>query len=120
MDSVLVGLLLFTCITFAHPQQQHSVPSIFIYDDFERCEATASVYCYARTILRVDQFPTGFVVPQTEVSSALVKVFRMILWFEEDSGLVTYPVSYQYLEHGSNCPQASGAVPRAGYLFAGL
>ncbi|XP_040156637.1 regulator of hypoxia-inducible factor 1-like [Anopheles arabiensis] len=76
MDSVLVGLLLFTCITFAHPQQQHSVPSIFIYDDFERCEATASVYCYARTILRVDQFPAGFVVPQTESTDRIVHKHR--------------------------------------------
>uniref|UniRef100_A0A1Y9J0W4 Acyltransferase 3 domain-containing protein n=1 Tax=Anopheles quadriannulatus TaxID=34691 RepID=A0A1Y9J0W4_ANOQN len=77
MDSVLVGLLLFACITFAHPQQQqHSVPSIFIYDDFERCEATASVYCYARTILRVDQFPAGFVVPQTESTDRIVYKHR--------------------------------------------
>uniref|UniRef100_A0A182JNH8 Acyltransferase 3 domain-containing protein n=1 Tax=Anopheles christyi TaxID=43041 RepID=A0A182JNH8_9DIPT len=77
MDRASVVLLLFllTVITVVRPEQ-HSLPSIFLYDDFERCKATASVYCYARTILRVDQFPPGFVVPQTESTDRIVHNHR--------------------------------------------
>ncbi|XP_058123500.1 nose resistant to fluoxetine protein 6-like [Anopheles ziemanni] len=48
------------------------LPPIFMYDDLTQCEAHDSVYCYARTILRVDRFPHGYVLPDTESTSRIV------------------------------------------------
>uniref|UniRef100_A0A2M4AI91 Putative nose resistant to fluoxetine protein 6 n=1 Tax=Anopheles triannulatus TaxID=58253 RepID=A0A2M4AI91_9DIPT len=47
---------------------------IFMYDDLESCTArsNSSVYCYAKTVLPVDQFPAGFFVPQTERTDRIV------------------------------------------------
>uniref|UniRef100_A0A2M4BGF2 Putative nose resistant to fluoxetine protein 6 n=1 Tax=Anopheles marajoara TaxID=58244 RepID=A0A2M4BGF2_9DIPT len=49
-------------------------PNIFMYDDFDSCIARSntSVYCYAKTVLPVDQFPAGFVVPNTESTDRIV------------------------------------------------
>ncbi|XP_053675704.1 nose resistant to fluoxetine protein 6-like [Anopheles nili] len=42
------------------------LPPIFLYDNFRHCELQSSVYCYARTLLREDQFPADFVLPHVE------------------------------------------------------
>uniref|UniRef100_A0A182PUZ9 ZP domain-containing protein n=1 Tax=Anopheles epiroticus TaxID=199890 RepID=A0A182PUZ9_9DIPT len=78
MDVLIYGLLLqlTTFITFVRPEQPSSLPAIFLYDDFGHCKAVASVYCYARTILRVDQFPAGFEIPQTESTDRIVHNHR--------------------------------------------
>uniref|UniRef100_A0A182MJK4 Acyltransferase 3 domain-containing protein n=1 Tax=Anopheles culicifacies TaxID=139723 RepID=A0A182MJK4_9DIPT len=74
--SLLVQLLLLAGGVLAR-SGQHSLPPLFLYDDFGHCEAQASVYCYARTVLRVDQFPADFVVPQIESMDRIVYKHRV-------------------------------------------
>ncbi|XP_058065936.1 nose resistant to fluoxetine protein 6-like [Anopheles bellator] len=71
----IVGLL--SCWSVAQAQlstNRYRPPDLFMYDNFEQCQArsSSSVYCYARTILRVDQFPAGFVVPNTESTDRII------------------------------------------------
>ncbi|KFB48582.1 AGAP007075-PA-like protein [Anopheles sinensis] len=75
------------------------LPPIFMYDDLAQCEARDSVYCYARTILREDRFPIGYVLPDTEVScdkqdvleKCETKCVNVFLAHEFDSSFVRAP-----------------------------
>uniref|UniRef100_A0A182YEG2 Acyltransferase 3 domain-containing protein n=1 Tax=Anopheles stephensi TaxID=30069 RepID=A0A182YEG2_ANOST len=78
MDRSVVKLVLFLTVFGQLPGSESvSVPPIFLYDDFDRCEAQSSVYCYGRTVLRLDQYPAGFVVPQTESMDRIVYQHRV-------------------------------------------
>ncbi|XP_035772652.1 O-acyltransferase like protein-like [Anopheles albimanus] len=69
-----VGMWLLFCWWFVFAVQAedpYRLPEIFMYDDWESCP-NSSVYCYAKTMLRVDQFPAGVVVPDTESTDRIV------------------------------------------------
>uniref|UniRef100_A0A182R4K4 Acyl_transf_3 domain-containing protein n=1 Tax=Anopheles funestus TaxID=62324 RepID=A0A182R4K4_ANOFN len=68
----IVVLLVFLATVAIVRSEPHSVPPIFLYDDFAHCETQGSVYCYGRSVLRVDQYPVNFVVPQTENMDRIV------------------------------------------------
>uniref|UniRef100_A0A182WLD6 Acyltransferase 3 domain-containing protein n=1 Tax=Anopheles minimus TaxID=112268 RepID=A0A182WLD6_9DIPT len=74
--TVMLVLLLLASVVIAR-SERYALPPLFLYDDFGRCEAQASVYCYARTVLRVDQFPADFVVPQIENMDRIVYKHRV-------------------------------------------
>ncbi|XP_053664009.1 nose resistant to fluoxetine protein 6-like [Anopheles marshallii] len=76
MDRTVVLLALLSAVLIVR-SEPHSIPPIFLYDDFDHCKAQASVYCYARAVLRVDQFPADIVVPQTESLDRIVYRHRV-------------------------------------------
>uniref|UniRef100_A0A182J2N6 Acyltransferase 3 domain-containing protein n=1 Tax=Anopheles atroparvus TaxID=41427 RepID=A0A182J2N6_ANOAO len=55
-----------------HVKDDLRLPPLFMYDDFGQCTARDAVYCYARTILRVDRLPIGVVLPDTENTDRIV------------------------------------------------
>ncbi|XP_049541205.1 nose resistant to fluoxetine protein 6-like [Anopheles darlingi] len=61
-------------VSQAQAEGPYRSPEIFMYDDLESCTARSdtSVYCYAKTVLHVDQFPAGYVVPNTETTDRIV------------------------------------------------
>uniref|UniRef100_A0A675B308 Acyltransferase 3 domain-containing protein n=1 Tax=Anopheles darlingi TaxID=43151 RepID=A0A675B308_ANODA len=70
----IVGAWLLLCLSFvSEVQAEESIrlPKIFDYDDWESC-SNSSDYCYAKTLLRVDQFPAGVVVPDTESTDRII------------------------------------------------
>ncbi|XP_052895879.1 uncharacterized protein LOC128303065 [Anopheles moucheti] len=76
MDHIVGLLALLTAVVIVR-SEPHSLPPIFLYDDYDNCQTQASVYCYARAVLRVDQFPADFVVPQTESLDRIVYNHRV-------------------------------------------
>ncbi|XP_050087840.1 nose resistant to fluoxetine protein 6-like [Anopheles aquasalis] len=72
MQSVSKWLLFCLWFVFeVQAEDAYRLPDIFMYDDWETC-SNSSVYCYAKTLLRVDQFPVGVLVPDTESTDRIV------------------------------------------------
>uniref|UniRef100_A0A182QKT8 Acyltransferase 3 domain-containing protein n=1 Tax=Anopheles farauti TaxID=69004 RepID=A0A182QKT8_9DIPT len=79
MDQAVVFLLVVLSVhvqCYDGPKDENRMPPIYMYDSFERCESLSSVYCYARTVLREDQLPAGFVMPPIESTDRIVHNHR--------------------------------------------